>query len=77
ALARALVCGTELLLLDEPFEGLGPALARRLAGVIHDLPGRGAAVLVTDSDPRRVANLADVVYTIERGEIVAANRRAE
>lgn len=77
ALARALVCGTELLLLDEPFEGLAPALAQRLADVIRGLPGRGAAVLVTDSDPRRVAALADVVYTIERGEIVAADRRAE
>ncbi|HEY65431.1 MAG TPA: ABC transporter ATP-binding protein, partial [Caldilineae bacterium] len=54
-----------------------PALAQRLADVIRGLPGRGAAVLVTDSDPRRVAALADVVYTIERGEIVAADRRAE
>src|SRR5690606_23660603 len=41
ALARALLCGTRMLLLDEPFEGVAPALASRLAQVIAGLKGEG------------------------------------
>ena len=37
ALARALMAGTRILLLDEPFEGLAPALARRLGEVLANL----------------------------------------
>jgi branched-chain amino acid transport system ATP-binding protein len=69
ALARALVTGTSLLLLDEPFEGLSPALAGRLAEVIRVLTG--LAVLVTESDETHVRRLTDRIYTMERGEIVA------
>ncbi len=67
-LARALVTGTRLLLLDEPFEGLSPVLARRLAEVIRGLAG--VAVLVTESGTSHMARLTDRIYTIERGEIV-------
>ncbi len=66
--ARALVTGTRLLLLDEPFEGLSPVLTRRLAEVIRTLAG--VAVLVTESGTSHMARFADRVYTIERGEIV-------
>ena len=41
ALARALTVGTRLLLLDEPFEGVAPALSQRLAEVIAWLKGEG------------------------------------
>lgn len=68
ALARALVTGTTLLLLDEPFEGLAPLLSRRLAEVIKSL--RDVAVLVTESDLNRMRLLTGTIYTIERGEIV-------
>ena len=42
ALARALAVGTRLLLLDEPFEGVAPALSKRLADVIAGLKGSGS-----------------------------------
>src|SRR4029078_1098538 len=45
ALARALAVGTRLLLLDEPFEGLAPALSQRLSEVIGALRGTNLAVL--------------------------------
>ena len=77
AMARALVTGTRLLLLDEPFEGLAPGLARRLGEVIRGLRGQGIAVLVAESDPRRVEELADAVFIIERGEIVAPGQAPE
>lgn len=69
ALARALMCGAKLLLLDEPFEGVAPALARRLAEVLSDLKGEGLSVLLAESNERHVADLLDAIYVIERGSI--------
>ena len=71
ALARALLCGTRLLLLDEPFEGVAPALARRLAQVIAGLKGEGLSVLVADSNEQHLADLVDLDYAIERGSVTA------
>ena len=67
ALARALAAGTRLLLLDEPFEGLAPALSRRLAGVIAGLRGKGLAVLLSQSDLNHSRSLLDREVVIERG----------
>jgi len=72
ALARALACGTRLLLLDEPFEGVAPALAQRLAEVIHALQGGRLAVLISQSDGQHGAALFARRYTIERGANAAA-----
>lgn len=69
ALARALMNGTKLLLLDEPFEGLSPAVGEKLAGTIQALQRDGLSVLMAESDHKRVA-FAKTLYTIERGEIV-------
>jgi len=67
ALARALAVGTRLLLLDEPFEGLAPALSRRLSDVIAGLRGRGLAVLMSQSDLNHSRSLLDREVVIERG----------
>ena len=67
ALARALAAGTQLLLLDEPFEGLAPALSKRLADVIGGLRGRGLAVLMSQSDLNHSRSLLDREVVIERG----------
>jgi branched-chain amino acid transport system ATP-binding protein len=69
ALARALMSGTQLLLLDEPFEGLSPALGAKLAQTIRELQRDGLSVLIAESDVKRLG-VVDMVYTIERGEIV-------
>src|ERR1700731_5415391 len=67
ALARALAAGTRLLLLDEPFEGVAPALSQRLAEVISALKGRDLAVVLSQSDLNHSAKLIDREYWIERG----------
>ena len=72
ALARALMPGTRLLLLDEPFEGVAPALSQRLAEVIAALKGHDLAVLIAQSDLNHTVKLLDREYVIERG----ANRSA-
>jgi branched-chain amino acid transport system ATP-binding protein len=69
ALARALMCGTKLLLLDEPFEGVAPALAKRLAEVVSGLKGEGLSVIVSESDLQHSAGMLDRVFRIDRGVV--------
>jgi branched-chain amino acid transport system ATP-binding protein len=71
ALARALAVGTRLLLLDEPFEGVAPALSKRLAEVIAGLKGSRIAVLISQSDLNHSRSLLDAEFVIERGANVA------
>ena len=72
ALARALMCGTRLLLLDEPFEGVAPALAQRLAEVVAGLKKEGLSVMLSESDLQHSERLVDRVIAIDRGAIAAA-----
>ncbi len=69
ALGRAIVCGTGLLLLDEPFEGVAPALAHRLVQVIASLKKEGMAVLLSESDLQHSERMVDRVFTIDRGVV--------
>jgi len=70
ALARALMCGERLLLLDEPFEGIAPALAERLVEVLANLQrDRRCSVLVTESDLVHSQELIDAAFQIERGVV--------
>ena len=71
ALARAVMSGTKLLLLDEPFEGLSPAMGEKFAGTIQELQKDGLSVLLAESDVKRLG-FAEHIYTVERGEIVPA-----
>ena len=72
ALARALMAGTRMLLLDEPFEGLAPALARRLGEVLANLKTEGVSVLIAESNEVHVLDLLARAYRIERGVVAAA-----
>ena len=67
ALARALMCGRRMLLLDEPFEGVAPALARRLVEAIAALRATGVSVLLSESDYVHSGDVVDRLYVIERG----------
>ena len=67
ALARALTIGQKLLLLDEPFEGVAPALSARLSEVIAGLQGGSISVLIAQSDLNHSRNLLDSEVVIERG----------
>jgi branched-chain amino acid transport system ATP-binding protein len=67
ALARALAVGTRLLLLDEPFEGVAPALSKRLGEVIAGLKGSAVSVLIAQSDLNHSRRLVDAEFVVERG----------
>jgi branched-chain amino acid transport system ATP-binding protein len=71
ALARALMTGTHYVLLDEPFQGLAPALAKAYAAALARLrssrPELG--LLITESTPKLLDHIVDHALTIERGEV--------
>lgn len=71
ALGRALMIGTRLLMLDEPLQGLAPALARRYADALRALRDRDQEVtlIITESNPALLRTFADRVLVIERGEV--------
>ncbi len=69
ALARALMSGTKMLLLDEPFEGVAPVLARRLADVVVQLNRQGLSVILSKSDLADSKEMLDVVISIDRGAV--------
>ena len=69
ALARALMSGDKLLLLDEPFEGVAPVLAQRLAEVIGGLRDLGVSVILAESSMLHAHGLLDLTYLIDRGEV--------
>lgn len=70
AIARTLALEPRCLLLDEPLEGLAPAIRQRLAEGISELRAQGLTTLTTASDMSYVPDIADTIYTIDRGEIV-------
>ena len=71
ALARALMAGRRILLLDEPFEGLAPALARRLGEVVSNLKSEGISILIAESNEVHVSDLLARTFRIERGTVSA------
>lgn len=70
AVARALVAGADLLLLDEPTEGLAPTIVRRVADLVADLNEDGMTVLLVEQNVEVALELADRVYVLDQGEIV-------
>jgi branched-chain amino acid transport system ATP-binding protein len=71
ALARAMIAGTNVLLLDEPFEGVAPALSHRLSEVIGALRSEKLSILIAQSDVNQSTKLLDRNYLIERGSNAA------
>lgn len=69
AIARALMGNPELLLLDEPFEGLAPSLVRILEGRIKKLKEAGLTVLLAEQNVRSALKLSDRGYIIDNGQI--------
>jgi branched-chain amino acid transport system ATP-binding protein len=69
ALGRALMSGTKLLLLDEPFEGVAPALSMRLVEVVSVLKKEGISIILSESDLKHSAGMLDRVFRIDRGVV--------
>lgn len=72
ALGRALMAGRRLLLLDEPTEGVAPALAAHIAEILSSLKNAGVSALVAGSDDTYLSHVFDQKHVLERGAIVPA-----
>jgi branched-chain amino acid transport system ATP-binding protein len=68
-IARTLMGNPEVLLLDEPSEGLAPALVKALAGFVERLRGEGMSVLLSEQNVRFALRVADRAYVIDSGHI--------
>jgi branched-chain amino acid transport system ATP-binding protein len=77
AVARALMTNPELLLMDEPTEGLAPLLVREVARVIGELKASGLSILLVEQNLPMALRVADRVHVLSRGQIVHSCAAAE
>lgn len=70
AIARALIANPRTIILDEPTEGLAPAIVARLAEVLEQLKADGIGIFLVEQDFRMAARIADTVYIQQAGRIV-------
>jgi branched-chain amino acid transport system ATP-binding protein len=77
SIARALALDPQLLLLDEPFEGLSPAIIPSISEGIASIRRLGHGVLIAESNVHHIPDYADRLYVLERGEIIYQGRPGE
>ena len=77
AIARALALSPYLLILDEAFEGLAPAVVKRFRDAVTMIKGLGLSILIAESNLASAAAIADRLYVVERGEIIFAGAPAD
>lgn len=70
AVARALMIDPELILMDEPSEGLAPVMVQHLESIILDLKKQGLAILLVEQNLYSALAVADRAYVLEAGKVV-------
>ncbi len=69
-MARALMTDPKMLLLDEPFAGVNPTLARKLVGRIRELKERGMTFLIIEHDMPLITEVSDTLIFMNQGRII-------
>jgi branched-chain amino acid transport system ATP-binding protein len=77
AVARALMIDPELLLMDEPSEGLAPVMVQHLEDIIRQLKEQGLAILLVEQNLFSALAVADRVYVMESGRVVREDAAAK
>ena len=77
SIARSLLTNPQLLLLDEPHEGLAPIVARDVVNVINQLKSLGVSMLISEQQLHLVHDTADRIYIIDRGRTVFSGTMEE
>ena len=70
AVARILRTGADLLLLDEPTEGLAPVIVQHIGQIVRTLKARGFTVLLVEQNFHFAATVADRHYVVEHGQVI-------
>ncbi|MGN6461844.1 MAG: ABC transporter ATP-binding protein [Pseudolabrys sp.] len=74
SIARALTLDPKLLLLDEPTEGLSPAIVPSIVEGLATIRNFGHSIFISESKVHHVPDFTDRLYVMERGEIIFAGR---
>jgi branched-chain amino acid transport system ATP-binding protein len=77
AIARALVAGPRLLMLDEPSLGLAPLMVDEVFSIVRGLKEEGATILLVEQNARKALQVADRAYILETGAIALEGPAAE
>lgn len=77
AIARSLMTGPELILLDEPSQGLAPLIVKSIVEMVEELKKEQISILLVEQNFHWAADLTDAVYVIEQGSIVFSGRLEE
>jgi branched-chain amino acid transport system ATP-binding protein len=77
AIARSLMAGPRLLLLDEPSLGLAPLIVDKVFDLILDLKRRGLTILLVEQNAERALEIADHGYVLQTGQVVLEGTGAE
>ena len=77
AVGRALMSDPRLLIMDEPSLGLAPMLVRRLLEAARAIHERGKTILLAEQNARAALRLADYLYVLETGRVVAQGSAEE
>jgi len=70
AIARGLMCNPRVLLVDEPFEGLDPIMAKAVSDILVELKAESVTMICVDDDTRSASRIADRVYFMDQGKMM-------
>ena len=77
AIGRALMGGPELILMDEPSQGLAPLIVRLISEVMKDLKAKGITILLVEQNVEMTMRIADHYYIIDQGRVVYSGDKTD